>query len=369
LFGGSAGAVWRNADDAWLISLISAKGCAETNIEQRYCSGEKVVILYKSRRVHGLIGRSMTLVLSVCLCALAQRAPEKAAPADATPILWQEPSDIATRNLLLGPGGEVMQPDLSSVTFIEKQKGGHSTKYRVRDAQGRVWVAKVGKEAQSEVAASRLLWAVGYFTDITYLAPRVEIQGKGTFENVRFEARPKQIKRLEEWTWEQNPFSGTPEFQGLKVMMLLLGNWDIKDSNNRILLVQDEQTGDNRLRYIVSDLGSTFGKTSGLFTGTRSEPRDYLKAKFVLGVKGDRVEFNYAGKRGNLFHDITVTQAGWIGDRLARLSERQIRDAFRAANYREEEVSLLTKAVQARINELVALNRTVASGEKRGPRN
>ena len=99
----------------------------------------------------------MALVLSVCLCAFAQRANEKVAPADATPILWQEPSDIATRNLLLGPGGEVMQPDLSSVTFIEKQKGGHSTKYRVRDAQGRVWVAKVGKEAQSEVAASRLL--------------------------------------------------------------------------------------------------------------------------------------------------------------------------------------------------------------------
>jgi hypothetical protein len=147
-------------------------------------------------------------------------------------------------------------------------------------------------------------------------------------------------------------------------MMLLLANWDIKDNNNRILLVQDEQTGNKQLRYVVSDLGSTFGKTSGLFIGTRSEPRDYLKAKFVVGVKGDRVEFNYGGKRGSLFHDITVAQVGWIGDRLARLSERQIRDAFRAANYREGEASLLTKAVQARINELVALNRTVASGEK-----
>ena len=306
----------------------------------------------------------MTLALSVCLCAFAQRAREKAAPADATPILWQEPGDIAERDLALGPGGEVMQPDLSRVTFIEEQKGGHSTKYRVSDAQGRVWVAKVGKEAQSEVAATRLLWAVGYFTDITYLAPRVEIQGKGTFENVRLEARPKQIKRLEEWTWEQNPFNGTPEFQGLKVMMLLLGNWDIKASNNRILLVQDEQTGAKQLRYIVSDLGSTFGKTSGLLTGTRNEPRDYLKAKFVEGVKGDRVEFNYGGKRGGIFHDITVAQAGWIGDWLARLSERQISDAFRAANYREDEVSMLTKAVQARINDLVALNRAAASRDK-----
>src|SRR5215475_16056966 len=168
----------------------------------------------------------MTLVLSVWFCAFAQRAREKAAPTDATPVLWQEPSDIAARDLALGPGGEAMRPDLSRVTFIEEQKGGHSTKYRVSDAQGRVWVAKVGKEAQSEVAAGRLLWAVGYFTDVTYLAPRVEIQGKGTFDNVRFEARPKHTTRLGEWTWERNPFTNTPEFQGLKVMMLLLGNWD-----------------------------------------------------------------------------------------------------------------------------------------------
>jgi hypothetical protein len=257
-----------------------------------------------------------------------------------------------------------MQPDLSSVTFIKEQKGGYSTKYRVRDAQGREWIAKLGKEAQSEVAASRLLWAVGYFTDITYLAPRVEIQGKGTFENVRFEARPKQIKRLNEWKWESNPFTNTPEFQGLKVMMLLLGNWDIKDSNNRILVAQDEQTGEEQVRYVVSDLGGTLGKTNGLLTGTRNEPKDYLKARFIVGIKGDRVKFDYGGKRGSLFRDITVKQAGWIGNWLARLSERQIRAAFRAANYREDEIQMLTKAVRARINDLVSLNREAASKEK-----
>src|SRR5205085_995648 len=82
--------------------------------------------------------------------------------------------------------------------------------------------AKVGKEEQSETAAVRLLWAVGYVTEINYLVPRVTIPGKGTFANVRFEARPKQIKRLEEWKWAKNPFVGTRAFQGLKVMMALL---------------------------------------------------------------------------------------------------------------------------------------------------
>lgn len=316
------------------------------------------------KQVRGLINYSMALALSLAISTFAEQAQEEKAPPDATPILWRQPADIASRNLLLGPGGEALQPDLSRVTFIKKQKGGYSTKYRVRDAQGREWIAKIGKEAQSEVAATRLLWAVGYFTDISYLAPRVEIQGKGTFENVRFEARPEQTKRLGEWTWERNPFTNTPEFQGLKVMMLVLGNWDIKDSNNRILLEQDEQTGKKQLRYVVSDLGGTFGKTSGLLTGTRNEPKDYHKAKFIVGVKGDRVEFDYGGKRGGLFHDITVAQAGWIGDWLARLNEQQIRAAFRAANYREDEIQMLTEAVRARIDGLVSLNREAAKRKR-----
>ncbi len=151
------------------------------------------------------------------------------------------------------------------------------------------------------------------------------------------------------------------------MMMLPVGNWDIKDSNNRMLLAQDEQTGKKQLRYVVSDLGGTFGKTGGLLTGTRNEPKDYLKARFVMGVKGERVEFDYGGKRGGLFRNITVEQAVWIGNWLARLSERQISDAFRAANYRQDEIETLTKATRTRINELVSLNPQASSGNKRRP--
>ena len=41
-----------------------------------------------------------------------------------TPVLWRQPSDIATRDLYWGPGGKATQPDLSKVTLIEKEKGG-----------------------------------------------------------------------------------------------------------------------------------------------------------------------------------------------------------------------------------------------------
>ena len=247
-------------------------------------------------------------------------------------------------------------PNLRRVTFIKEEKGGYSTKYRVRDGSGRVWVAKIGKEAQSETAASRLLWAVGYQTEVTYLAPRVHIIGKGTFENVRFEARPANIERLDEWQWDRNPFTGTRELQGLKVMMVLLNNWDIKDSNNKILLARSATSGRNELRYVVSDLGATLGKTGSFLTRSRNKPRDFVNAEFVDELDGDRVDFHYSGKRKELFRDITVGEARWMGRWLARLSDGQIRDAFRAANYGPRDVRMLAQALRERINELIRLS-------------
>lgn len=291
-----------------------------------------------------------------------QKSKDKKASVEGKPILWRDPANIASLNLLLGPGGEEMKPNTSKVTFISEEQGGYSKKYRVQDGSGRVWVAKLSKEAQAETAATRLLWAAGYFTDTTYLVPSVVIEGKGTFENVRFEARPKNVKRLDEWRWDHNPFIGTKEFQGLKTMMVLLDNWDIKDSNNRILQVHTDG-GEVELRYIVSDLGATLGKTGGIASRTRNKPSDFANAKFIDGVKGGRVNFHYSGKRQNVFEDITIDQAKWIGELLARLSDEQISDAFRAANYGPEEVQMLARAVRGRISQLVALPQTTTGGQ------
>jgi hypothetical protein len=307
---------------------------------------------------------ALMTVLILALSASAQSgAKEKRETPKGTPVLWQEPADIASRDLFLGPGGAGMQPDLRSLTFIKEEKGGYSTKYRVRDAAGREWVAKVGKEAQSETAAVRLLWAVGYYTEINYLAPRATIPGKGTFENVRFEARPDNVERLDEWKWTKNPFLWTKQLQGLIVMMALFNNWDIKDTNNKILQVRNEATGRTELRYIISDLGASFGKVKLDVPGfwriarSRNEPDDYRSSGFVEDVKNGQVFFFYKGKRQDLFDDIKVEEARWIAARLARLSDRQIGDAFRAANYSPAEAQTLTRSVRERINELVSLTK------------
>jgi hypothetical protein len=275
---------------------------------------------------------------------------------DAPAVLWREPTDIASRDLFLGPGGAAMKPDLSRVTFVSVQTGGHTKKWRVRDGSGREWVAKFGNEAQPETAASRLVWAAGYYTDIDYFVPEVNIEGKGVAKNVRFEARPKEIKRYDvEWDWDENPFKGTNELQGLKVMAVLLNDWDLKVQNNRVLLVRNSATDNGELHYIISDLGATFGKTGNSITHNRNSPKDYAHTRLIKSVEGNSVVFAFRATHDNILRNVTVAQAKWLGRILSQLSDRQISDAFRAANYSPEEIQLLTTTFKAKVNELVNL--------------
>jgi len=310
-----------------------------------------------ARRIH------ITMIVLIASFGLvsATRAQKskspKPIPSEAHAVLWQEPTDITSRDLFLGAGGEAMKPDLSSVTFIRDETKSFSTKYRVRDGAGKEWVVKIGPEAQPETAATRLVWAAGYYADITYLAPHVHIEGKGDFDNVRFEARGDGVKRLDQrWDWEKNPFVGTKELAGFRVLMALMNNWDIQNHNNNVLLVTDKATGEQVAEYMDTDLGASFAKEGNILGHTRGRPDQYVTdTKFIKGVKNGKVEFDYHGKNQNLLKDITVEQAKWIGGILSQLSDQQISDAFRAANYSPEQIQSLTRTVRSRISELANL--------------
>jgi hypothetical protein len=267
--------------------------------------------------------------------------------------MWT-PVEVEKRDLYNGPGGTSMKPNLRRVRFIKKETGGNNLKYRIRDARGRVWVAKIADESQAEVAANRLLYGIGYMTEIDYLVPRLTIPGKGRYTNVRLEARPAGIDRDGDWKWDENPFVGTREFKGLRVMMALINNWDLKDSNNAILRTRGE------IRYIVSDLGSSFGKLPyasapilNRFGRSVNDPVDFVNSTFIHGVEpSGEVDFYYKAKGKDLLKGISVDEARWVGELLSRLSDRQIRDAFRAANYSRSEIALLSRAVRDRIRQL-----------------
>ena len=297
----------------------------------------------------------LTLAMLTASQAVAQdkektKETQKRTPGKA--VLWQ-PVNQSTLDLYAGPGGEAMRPDLSKIEFIEEEKSGHNKKYRIKDGSGRTWVAKLGREAQPETAAVRLMYGLGYKTEINYLVPKITIPGKGTHENVRLEARPDNVERLDEWKWRDNPFVGTKELQGLKMMMVFLNNWDVLDLQNKVVAVGDED------HYIVSDLGATFGRLGnnnlpivyrlGRKTGS---PEHYSKTEFIDGVENGEVKLSYKGKNGGLFEGFTVEDARWLAQRFENLSDKQIGDAFRAAHYSPQEVATYVAAVRQKIKEL-----------------
>jgi hypothetical protein len=297
----------------------------------------------------------LLIVGVMSVAGLAQDKPSKNGPAG-KPVLWEQ-VNVADRDLYLGPGGNELKPDLSSVTFIEEDKSGHNKKYRIKDAAGNEWIAKFGSEAQPETAAVRILYGLGYKTEINYLAPTITIPGKGTFQNVRLEARPKNVKRLDIWKWEDNPFVGSNELQGLKIMMVFFTNWDLLDMQNKILRV--DNNGQLEDWYVISDLGATFGKVGNnnlpfFFRIGRqtNKPDTWEQAGFISGVKEGKIDFDFKGKGRQMMNDVTVSNARWLADLLRQLSDKQVSDAFRAAGYTPEQIMTLKNGFETRVAEL-----------------
>jgi hypothetical protein len=112
------------------------------------------------------------LALFLALPVLAQQAKTAAA-------LWRDRGDVAALDLLNGPGGKEHQPG-THFKFIEESKGGTAPKFEVEDENGAKWKVKLGPEVKSETAATRLLWAAGYFADEDYYRPQIRVQGKGS---------------------------------------------------------------------------------------------------------------------------------------------------------------------------------------------
>jgi hypothetical protein len=295
-------------------------------------------------------------------------------------VLWREPTDLRSRNLFYGPGGEKHQPH-GPFTFVEEDLNGTNPKYVVRDKQKVKWTVKLGIEARPETVASRLVWAVGYYTNEDYFLSDLQVdqmpahlkRGRnlvgpdGSMHAARLKRHLEDLKKIDHWQWRHDPLTGTRELNGLMVMMALVNNWDLKDDNNAIY---GGKNAPEQL-YVVSDLGASFG-TTGLafpFSHSKGYLSSYVHSKFITKVEPEYVDFRVPSRPALIYvfkfpdfvrrlrmdslgKHIPREDARWTGHLLARLSSRQIQDAFRAAGYAPEQVEAFSKVVQGRISEL-----------------
>jgi len=312
--------------------------------------------------------------------AKVNTASPKGTTKTSTAVLWREPDDIASRNLFYGPGGKAHEPR-GTFTFEAEDMSGSNPKFDVTDQDGVKWRVKLGPEARPETVASRLVWAVGYFANEDYFMPALHVEkmqrlhrgrklvsADNSVHDVRLKRHLKDEKKIGSWSWAKNPFTGTPQWYGLRVLMAVMNNWDLKDTNNSVYLTRKEPIEE---RYAVTDLGGSFGST-GLNWMLKGDPTAYCSSKWIKTVSPEFVDFNVPsgpamnyyidfpelGRRLSLLwigHHIPRTDARWMGNLLARLSPEQIRDAFRAGGYSPQEIEELSKTLERRIGELVKL--------------
>lgn len=314
---------------------------------------------------------------------VAARAPKsaqsnpRAAAAAGQAVLWQEPRDLEQRDLFYGSGGRAGAPDPADQFTFLADKGSpadSNPKINVRDTQGRLWTVKFGPEVKAETAATRLVWAVGYHVDQDYFVPRATIQGftRLPAETMRFERQDDGTEKVGRWKWEDNPFNGTRELNGLKTLMALLNNVDLTERNNRIIRWQAPHGPGAPLIYYVNDLGSSLGSTGSWFTSLpwldklateiKGDPHEFAKNGFIEGVERGTVNFHITRRQAKqAVSGVPVEHARWLGNLLARLSEKQLHAAFRAGGFAPDEISLYVREIRARVAQLQMLNQEVAS--------
>lgn len=283
-----------------------------------------------------------------------------------TLLFWTDPGAVSAIDFSQ-PARGVPAP-AAPLTFIEEDKTGTSAKVLVRDSAGIVWQVKGGREARAEAFATRLVSALGYYADaVLFLAqgtfvntaPSLGraagfIRSDGTFTWAGFERREPGTKFLADRVWKWTD-AHSSEVQGLKILVMLLSNWDNKDSRN---FAHGSNTGlietPSGTRAYVTDWGQSMGAW-GRWTRSNWDCEAYRRQtqEFVKGTRDQRIVFGYIGQHTAGFaDDITVDDVRWLMRNLAHVTDAQIRTGLLASGATPHEEECFAASLRKRIETL-----------------
>lgn len=273
--------------------------------------------------------------------------------------LWIDTQGVE-RNLFDGVGGGRPKPAAERrYEVLDRDPRGFSVTYRVRDERGAEWSVKIGPEAQPEVVASRIVWALGYHQVPSYFVERwtaVEHGKTQVLGGARFRQRTRDLGLDSKgtWSWQRNPFVGTRAYNGLLALMMIINSTDLKNDNNELFEVEEGSREEARLWYVVKDLGATLGET-GRFDPRRGYIDGFEREPFTIGVQNGFVRFAFRGRHQELLQRIPVQDVRWMSGRVLQITDRQWRDAFRAGGYDAELTSRFVARIKQKAQEGLAL--------------
>ena len=295
----------------------------------------------------------------------AAKAKPAETPARAEAIaraqVWA-PTDVASMDIKTGPTGPRALPFQATVScdYSPKELSGGSPKFACLngDDELKVKFGASNAEVFGEVAATRLLWALGFGADRMYPVSVIcrgcpSVLGGVARENKEMLFDPSTIERKmpghefepdSAWSWKEldavdEQRGGAPLAQrdALKLLAVFLQHTDSKPQQQRLMCLDESAaegptTSCARPFMMISDLGLTFGRAN--MFNANGKGMNYV-AWAATPVWKER-----AGCVGNLpksftgtLKDPVISEAGraFLAQRLMQLSDAQIRALFEVA--------------------------------------
>jgi hypothetical protein len=312
---------------------------------------------------------AIVVALNVAACARAKRPSVRPSATVPGAILWQQPTDLSTRDVYYGPWGSRRAPDPKAIyTLVERKHSGVNLGMTVADPQGREWSVKqpypsgLDDEAPVEVTLSRVLSAIGYQQPPVYYLPSFALKddwGVHTEAGGRFRLKEEGLKDVGAWRWEENPFVGSKPYQGLLVLLTMFNSTDLKNSNNTLY---ERRNGDRVERwYVVRDIGSALGDTNAI-SARKNHAETFERHPYILGVRNGYVEFKTHSWYSALVRErVTPDDVVWASNLLSRLSDRQWRDAFRAGGYEPQVADRFIRKLRDKVRQGQEVTRRAAA--------
>ncbi len=302
--------------------------------------------------------------------------------------VWR-PTDIPKMDVLQGPSTDISVPPGREVAcrYVEWPKdykpSGATPKFLCKLKSGAVVRVKFGKdtrEVYSEVAATRLLWALGFYADEMYpvrlkclgCPEKDPTQPKKNERRINRVIDPATIERkfpgavIEEsedegWKWSElsevkEEEGGAPhaQIEALKLLAVFLQHSDNKPEQQRLAcLPEDLQDSDGdgvatcgRPIMMIQDLGATFGKGNATssdgakmdYDGWKSadiwnhwKENEHLVQKQEKVCYGNLTNSKAAGPEGLSDPEILEDGRKFLADLLNQLTSKQINDLFLVA--------------------------------------
>jgi hypothetical protein len=285
--------------------------------------------------------------------------------------VWSEPpvpvAQADLRSNVAGPDGFRPTDEVACV-FQPTDSKGYSPKFECLLPGGETVKVKHGRgsaEVFAEVAASRLLTALGFGADRVYVVAKVRCRGCPPFPYPRFRwldslladrnrsqdfdwvaierrapGRPLEGESKQGWDWPEldaiDPGAGgadRAQVEALRLMAVFLNHWDAKAENHRLVCLAEQEAGHARTECarplaFIHDLGKTFGP-KGVHLDKWSESPIWMDPATC------RLSMAALPYQGATFGEANISEAGrlFLAKRLGALSEAQIRDLFQGARF------------------------------------